>query len=198
MAPKPELIESFLQELAENPDIDNAVKKLGITKEEARDIFKSLLPKKKPVQKGLFEEQKPAGALEIYVDGASRGNPGKAGAGIVIKGPDGNVVRKLKRFLGIITNNQAEYMALITGLEAARAMNAARLKVYADSELMVKQVNGIYKVKSEELRPLYNRAMELFKTFSSYSIEHVYREKNSEADRLANDAIDGAADKGLI
>ncbi|TAN61860.1 ribonuclease HI family protein [bacterium] len=128
----------------------------------------------------------------INVDGASRGNPGRAGAGAVIKDLDGNVIRELKEYLGIATNNTAEYKALLLALTAVTEMGIKNVKVFADSELMVKQLNGAYKVKSEDLKPLYMKAIALSKGFDSFEISHVYRENNSLADSLANEAIDSA------
>ncbi len=127
----------------------------------------------------------------INVDGACRGNPGPAGAGAVIIDPDGNVFKKLKKYLGVTTNNWAEYQALIMALEAASSLKLEKIRVLADSELMVKQINGAYRVKSPELKPLYEKARTLLDGFSSASVAHVYREKNSVADGLANEAIDG-------
>ncbi len=133
------------------------------------------------------------GAFRLYVDGGSRGNPGPSGAGAVILDPSGRTVKRLKKHLGIGTNNRAEYEALIMGLEAARALGAERVHVYADSELVVRQVTGRYRVKSPALEPLYRKAKGLLTTFTSYRISHVPRSANSEADGLANEAMDRGA-----
>ncbi|MBE9531251.1 MAG: ribonuclease HI family protein [Proteobacteria bacterium] len=126
----------------------------------------------------------------IFVDGASRGNPGLAGAGAIIKDSDGAVIGELRRFLGMATNNIAEYEALILALEEAQSLGCSSVSVFADSELVVKQIKGIYRVKNEGLKGLYAIATKLITQFSSFKISHVRRELNSEADRLANEAID--------
>ena len=127
--------------------------------------------------------------LTIYSDGASRNNPGEAGAGIFIL-QDGNPVEKIARYLGITTNNIAEYKAAIIGLEHAVKLGAKKVKLNADSELMVKQLNGQYKVKNEGLRPLFLRAKELIAKIGSVEVKYIPREMNKEADALANQAID--------
>jgi ribonuclease HI len=126
----------------------------------------------------------------LFTDGAARGNPGPAGAGAVIVNPDGHVVAKVGKFLGEETNNVAEYMGLIIGLKRAKAMGIKELDVLADSELMVKQLNGDYAVKAEHLKPLYDEARGLFKAFSTIEIRHIPREENAQADAMSNRAID--------
>lgn len=196
------LTAEFLESLSETLDVDQTVKKLNITKEDARDILRGLAIGKRPpkaapvhvpVKKGVehLEGAKPLhGVYHIYVDGASRGNPGKAGAGAAIKDAEGTVVRKLKSYLGILTNNMAEYSAMIMALKAARDMGIKDVRIYADSELMVKQLNGVYRVKSHDLMPLFLEATHLLGAFDEYKIAHVYREGNGLADSLANEAID--------
>lgn len=191
-----ELENRFLSELSETLDIDKTIEKLNITREDARAVLKGLIKEpERDLFGGLAEKKAPrarykTGAYAIYVDGASRGNPGKAGAGAVIKDPEGRIVKKLKKYLGITTNNAAEYQAIITALEAAKELGLESIKVYADSELMVKQINGVYKVRSEDLRPLFDRAKLLLKSFKEHKVTHIYREENSIADSLANEAID--------
>jgi len=129
--------------------------------------------------------------VHIYSDGAARGNPGPAGAGAVLKARDGRVIVEVCRYLGEMTNNQAEYRALILGLEEARQIGAEQISIFADSELVVKQINGEYKVKNEGIRPLHAEAVKLLRTFGEYTIEHLPRDENRHADRLANLAIDG-------
>jgi ribonuclease HI len=126
----------------------------------------------------------------LFVDGAARGNPGPAGAGAVILSPDGHVVAKLGKFLGEATNNVAEYMGLILGLKRAKAMGIKELDVFADSELMVKQLAGEYAVKAEHLRPLYDEARALLGGFAEVEVRHVPREENAQADLMSNRAID--------
>jgi len=126
------------------------------------------------------------------VDGASRGNPGEAGCGAVIFDETGKTVRELTRYLGRATNNVAEYEALLMGLEEVLRLGKKRLKVESDSELLVRQLNGLYRVKDEKLSRLHQKAQALLHQLDSYRIIHVRREQNRVADRLANQAIDEA------
>jgi ribonuclease HI len=184
------LVKKFLLELSSTLNIEAAVRSSGISTEKARAIFKALAAGI-PVQEELFEVLcAAAGPYEIRVDGASRGNPGQAGAGAVIRDPKGNVARELRKYLGVMTNNMAEYSALVMALAEAKAMGVSEVEVFADSELMVKQLTGKYKVKSADLKPLYDEAYSLLKGFRRHKIVHVYREENSLADKLANEAID--------
>jgi ribonuclease HI len=128
--------------------------------------------------------------LIVETDGASRGNPGMAGAGIIIKDEHGHRLETIKKFLGVSTNNQAEYHALIAGLEAVARHQPDAIIVRMDSELVVKQMNGQYRVRHPDLMPLYVRARELASRFPNITIVHVPREKNPGADRLANVAIE--------
>ena len=128
--------------------------------------------------------------LILYTDGASRGNPGEGGAGVVLTDLEDNIVLEEKLYLGKCTNNQAEYRALILGLEEAKVLKPLKLVIRADSELLVRQLQGLYKVKNEGLQPLYLKAMKLLKGFSYLKIEHIPRERNKKADKLANRAID--------
>jgi ribonuclease HI len=128
--------------------------------------------------------------LRLYSDGAARGNPGPAGAGAVLVKGDGAVVARLGKFLGEQTNNVAEYQGLILGLEAALKLGADEIEIRADSELMVRQILGTYRVKNPGLKPLYGRARELLRRFAKVDIAHVPREENREADEMSNRAID--------
>ena len=125
----------------------------------------------------------------IYTDGGARGNPGPAGAGAVIL-QDGNVLAEISEFLGTQTNNVAEYTALVLALKKARQLGLADVEVRMDSELIVKQMQGEYKVKNAGLKPLFLEVVNLSKKFSSFHISHVRREENSAADSLANQAMD--------
>jgi ribonuclease HI len=129
-------------------------------------------------------------AYRANIDGGSRGNPGPASYGVVIRDPRGQVVAKLKKYIGRSTNNVAEYYGLIAALDYAQQHGIRALHVQSDSELLVRQMRGQYKVKSPELRPLFERARKMAQTFASFKIEHVYREQNAEADALANEALD--------
>jgi ribonuclease HI len=134
--------------------------------------------------------------LRLYTDGAARGNPGPAGAGVVIEDEEGMRLRGLCRFLGIKTNNEAEYLALIDGLKAVSEWKPDRLEVYMDSKLVAEQLKGGYRVKKPELRPLYDQAKKLLGAFEDVDIQHVKREGNKAADALANKAIDDHDKKG--
>ena len=158
---------------------------------------------KKPVHRGarLFGEPpleaKPTSlpTWRANIDGGSRGNPGPASYGVVIRDPRGEIVARLKKYIGRTTNNVAEYYGLIAALDYAQSNHIRALRIESDSELMVKQMRGQYKVKSVDLKPLFERAKKMSQTFSSFRIEHVYREQNKEADALANEAMDEADGK---
>jgi ribonuclease HI len=130
--------------------------------------------------------------LIAYSDGGARGNPGPAGYGVVIQDETGRKIAALSEYLGHQTNNFAEYRGLIAALEYAVAHGHKALKVISDSELLVRQIKGIYKVKNAALQDLYHRAKELIAKLDWFSIEHVLRGKNREADELANAAMDKA------
>ncbi len=126
--------------------------------------------------------------LKLYVDGAAKGNPGEAGVGVVIMDHRGNTLLRLGQYIGRATNNQAEYRGLIAGLEEALALGGEELVVYTDSQLMERQINGQYRVKDTILKGHHSR--HLHRSFRSYRIEHIPRERNREADRLASKAAD--------
>jgi len=128
--------------------------------------------------------------LIVYTDAAARGNPGPAGIGIVIQNEDDKVVKEHYEFIGEQTNNTAEYMAFIKGLELARDMKADSILVQTDSELLANQINGVHKVKHKALIDLYINAKKLLNNFTKVEINHIDRGKNKDADRLANLAID--------
>jgi len=132
-------------------------------------------------------------ALRAWVDGGARGNPGPAGFGARIEDLAGNLVREESGFLGVATNNVAEYRGLIAALQAAVELGASSLEVLADSELMVRQMNGQYRVKNAGLKPLHGEAQKLAARIRRFTIRHVPREENREADRLVNIAIDRGA-----
>jgi len=131
----------------------------------------------------------------LRVDGAARGNPGDAGCGAAIFDESGAVVKELSRYLGKATNNVAEYEALLMGLEALIAMGKKRIRVESDSELLVRQLNGQYRVRDPKLQILFERARSLLRHFDSCTIVHVWREANKLADKLANRGIDDALKK---
>jgi len=146
---------------------------------------------KPPSGRLLFDApEKPVNLFVANVDGASRGNPGPASYAVIVRGPDGATCFEVGKYLGRATNNVAEYYGLITALDYAAAQGIDRLLVRSDSELLVRQMQGRYKVKSTDLRPLYERARKMANGLAHFAIEHVPRELNREADELANLALD--------
>jgi ribonuclease HI len=154
------------------------------------------MPTRPPVHRGsgLFGEPEPErkqiASYHANIDGGSRGNPGPAAYGVVMRDGRGEVVASLKKYIGQNTNNVAEYFGLIAALDYAQTHGIRALRVESDSELLVKQMRGQYKVKSEELKPLFERAKKMSQTLEMFRIEHVYREQNREADALVNQALD--------
>lgn len=130
--------------------------------------------------------------LVIHVDGGARGNPGPAAIAAVLSTPEGEVVADAKEAIGVATNNVAEYRALLLGLERARELGATEVEVVNDSELVQKQVNGEYKVKHPDMKPLHAQAIESFRTFDRWIIRSVPRAQNKDADALVNQALDAA------
>ncbi len=128
-----------------------------------------------------------------HVDGGSRGNPGPAAYGVTVKTPEGKSVTGFAKYIGKTTNNFAEYQGLLAALEYALSHGHLRLRVITDSELMARQISGRYKVRSPDLKPLHEKAKAMIARLESFSIQHVLREHNREADRLANKALDAAA-----
>jgi ribonuclease HI len=139
------------------------------------------------------ERPSPRPALRLHVDGASRGNPGEAGFGVHVTGEDGREVASLYGYLGRATNNVAEYQALVHGLRFALDRGAAAVDVYSDSELLVRQIGGRYRVKNPGLQPLHREAKSLLARFERARVVHVPRDRNREADALANRAVDEKA-----
>jgi ribonuclease HI len=144
----------------------------------------------------LFEDSHapapPAGVYIANIDGASRGNPGPASYAVVLRDPEGKIALELAKNIGRETNNVAEYFALLAALDYAATHNIAALRVRSDSELLVRQMQGRYKVKSADLKPLHERASKLSRQLQYFAIEHVRRELNRDADALANVALDSA------
>lgn len=151
-------------------------------------------PRTKPPQSALLwptdPPVQPPDAITAYCDGGARGNPGPSGFGVYVEDERGHKLAELSEYLGIRTNNFAEYSGLLAALEYALRYDHPRLRVISDSELMVKQIKGQYKVKSPDLRPLYEEAKRRIAGLESFHIQHVLRGKNKEADRLANQAMD--------
>jgi ribonuclease HI len=132
------------------------------------------------------------GTLRVNVDGGARGNPGPAAIAAVVQDGDGEVLEERSAAIGRATNNVAEYRALLLGIERAAALGAKSLELVGDSELIVRQVKGDYKVKDETLRELHRQVQEALRDFDRWSIRHVRRDQNAEADRLVNEELDKA------
>ncbi|MFQ5458421.1 MAG: ribonuclease HI family protein [Myxococcota bacterium] len=172
--------------LAETLDVGKTVAQVpGLTRAALRAILLDAASDK-PASRRSGKVKR----VTIYTDGASRGNPGLAGAGVVLRSDDGRVLGRVARFLGEMTNNMAEYTALLIGLKEAAKTGAEEVEIRSDSELLVRQLSGRYKVKNEALQIMHGSAMDLLGTFKRWKAEHIRREKNKEADQLANNAID--------
>ena len=141
-------------------------------------------------QESHIKDILPFKQLYIYTDGASRGNPGEAGAGIIIFNENSKIIKKIKKYLGNTTNNVAEYLALIIALQEALKLKGDIIHLFSDSELIVRQIKGIYKVRDRKMRALSNEVKKLLSKFIQYDIICIDRRKNKEADKLANLAID--------
>jgi len=134
----------------------------------------------------------------VHVDGGARGNPGPAAAACVISTPEGELLGEHAQLLGEVTNNVAEYRALLLGLERARELGVDDIEVVNDSELIAKQINGEYKVKHASMRPLYLQALAALREFERWRVRTVPRAQNAEADALVNAALDQARDAGAL
>jgi ribonuclease HI len=128
--------------------------------------------------------------LTVHVDGGARGNPGPAAIGVVVSGPDGEVLDEVAERIGVASNNVAEYRALLRGLERAAALGAREVDLVNDSELVARQLTGAYKVKHAAMKPLYEQAMSALRGFDGWSIRSVPRAENARADALVNQALD--------
>ena len=183
----------FLKAVGERLPLDLLPREwAGMSREELRRLFVSFADHVRTCQD--WAEVEPAKGRKtvasLYTDGASRGNPGPAGAGVLLLDEKGRPIFELNRFLGKATNNEAEYQALIAGLEAAEKLELSRLRIFLDSELIVKQLHGEYRVRNPRLQPLFDEVASRLQRLSSYAIMHVPRERNQAADRLANEAVD--------
>ena len=147
-------------------------------------------PAEQQVQRDRSDAPSGVGKVVVNVDGGSRGNPGPAGAGIAVSADDGTVLLERGIFIGHATNNVAEYRGLIGGLESAALLGAREVEIVSDSELLVRQMNGQYRVKNAGLKPLYDKACQLARQFARCQFRHVRREQNVLADKLANLAMD--------
>jgi len=164
----------------------------GLTAPEAIQTIRAALKALEPLAAARGKPTKARGGVRIHIDGAARGNPGPAGVGVVIIGPDGKIAERIHRGIGEATNNVAEYRALLLALERAQALKYTDIEVYSDSELLVRQLQGRYQVKHPALKELYGAASDRIGEFRRFGIQHVPREQNAEADALANRGIDEA------
>ena len=167
--------------LAQGLDLFGVRERFNLTPEALQELFRDAADLYRVQEEGFWR---------LNCDGASRGNPGPAGAGIVLHDPQGRLQVNTGRYLGETTNNVAEYQALLLGLAEARKIEVQKLRIFADSELMVKQLNGRYRVKSPHLIPLWQEALNALNQFETWAIAHVPREENHLADEAANQAID--------
>jgi ribonuclease HI len=151
-------------------------------------LFPEVIPQARSKEAG--------GWISAHCDGGARGNPGPAGFGALIQDSEGRVLAELSEFLGIRTNNFAEYSGLLASLDYALSNGHRRLRVVSDSELMVKQIQGKYQVKSPGLRPLFEQAKNKISQLDGFEIVHALRHKNKDADRLANEAMDRGMRRG--
>jgi ribonuclease HI len=133
--------------------------------------------------------------LNIYTDGASRGNPGHAAVGIIVKDDNFRILAEVSRYIGITTNNVAEYQAVLIALETVHSFGAISVTLFTDSELVCRQLMAKYRVKSKNILPLYNKVISMTAHFESFSVIYIKREQNAEADRLANIALDNELKK---
>jgi ribonuclease HI len=185
-----------LRHIAREEPLSQTAERFGLTRERLTRLLERVADQvdASPPQRTVSREVPITGdgisRMRVYSDGAARGNPGPAGAGAVLVEPSGQVVDRLGKFLGVQTNNFAEYTGLLIGLRRARELGVQEVEVYADSELMIRQLGGRYQVKSTSLRPLYEEALELLNGFSRVKLVHVPREMNAAADEMSNRAID--------
>jgi ribonuclease HI len=167
--------------LAQGLEISQVLGRFQLSREELRSLFQEAANHYRAQETGYFT---------LYCDGAARGNPGPAGAAAVLKDPQGNLVAQASRYLGETTNNVAEYQALLLGLKLAQEHGARKIRVLADSQLLVEQLNGRYQVRSPHLLPLWQQARKELKNFEACAISHLDRRLNYQADLLARQAID--------
>ena len=194
----------LLLALAEHGTLEAACAALGIGKEEAVQLLRSAARQLEDGSPGKRESARRTSSpppvravspgevrrVRVFSDGAARGNPGPAGAGAVIVDEQGRVLQRLGKFLGKQTNNVAEYEGLLLGLRRAHAMGAREVEVRADSQLLVRQLQGSYAVKNDALRRLHGEALALLRSFDRHDVEYVPREQNAMADEMSNRAID--------
>ena len=185
--------ESVLRHLSQTLSVTKTFKRFpSLTAKDLQEIFSRSAERARVIPKtpAAPPGQKEFPEFLIHSDGASRGNPGEAGAGAVISDSRGRTLKEVKCSLGLASNNVAEYQALILALEKALELGARSATVFLDSELVVRQIRGEYRVREPHLKELHQKALELLNQLSQYSILYIPREENRRADQLANEAID--------
>jgi ribonuclease HI len=183
---------------------DEALDEAGVTRDEASALFNSMKAKlrcdaakaRTPARRKMAGPNADTSSIIVYADGGSRGNPGRAAcAAILYDATEAELLRRY-RLLGRATNNAAEYEGVLLALGLAVELGARTARLRIDSELVVRQIEGRYRVKNPDLKPLHARVMELTRRFDRFSVEHVRRKDNAEADALVNAALDGKAEEG--
>lgn len=182
--PLPDAIALLLRQVPEE-ERGQFLQECGFSLERAERILQQ--------KENTAGENERSSALRLFTDGASRGNPGLSGAGFLIQNEKGAVLFEGRKFLGTMTNNMAEWNALLLGLERARKFGSEHIECFLDSELVVKQMKGEYRVKHPDLQPLHQKVSAVASHFNKVTWTHVPREQNTEADRLSNEAIDQQA-----
>ncbi len=182
---------TFIEALMEGRDVESAAGIASISKREVAAAFEALkiILSEEPVRGESARTS--ALVLTVFSDGASRGNPGRSACAVILYDAKGDELLRRTKILGVTTNNVAEYEGVLMGLELAQDLGAAEVHLKLDSELVVRQLNGQYRVKSEALEPLYLQAVQLLSSFPKATVSHVQRKDNMEADRLVNKALDG-------
>lgn len=189
----PPSAETVLRHLAQTLSVSKTLKRFSsLNAQDLRGLLEKSAERarEKTEADQALPDRKGTAEFFIYTDGASRGNPGEAGVGAVIADTRGRTVKELKCFLGMATNNVAEYRAVILALEKALQLGAVSVNVNLDSELVVRQLRGEYRVREPNLKILHRQTLEILNRFLKYSIHYIPREENRRADQLANEAID--------
>jgi len=193
-----EKLAGVIAALERGETLSDAFDAAGVTANEAARLLaaarEALRPAGSSKPKAASAKRGRASGVVAYADGGSRGNPGPAACAAILTDADGAELLRRTRRLGVATNNAAEYEAVILALEAARELGADRLELRLDSELVARQIEGRYKVKHPDLKPLHARVMALLGAFDAYDVTHVRRAENREADKLVNRALDGRED----
>lgn len=190
-------LQKFIDSLREGMDVVRAAARAGLDDEQAGQFLRSLseyLGRHTTMSSDPSYKPKTGLHVSAVSDGASRGNPGDAACAVIISDGDGDELLRRAKLLGKATNNVAEYEGVILAIELAQSLGASELSLRLDSELVVKQLNGQYKVKNAALKPLYERSLLLSRKLARFTVTHVPRSQTKEADKLANAALDGDDD----